>query len=1352
LLTVERLRNHFLEFHLLKSFVVPKYLVVSFPKDCIGFEKYIPEYLKHGVNILTFLDIKTTNFRSLQHNHELVFWLVDTPDKLHCAQDSYKLIAQSNPTVTSYLTIVRAQRKVSQGTIIAYIPVGTPSVDMRSGAQRSLTHRLQICRMTSTLETLNVESFGPNGQTLAFHALIQNCTAIVLFDTGATHSFVNETFITQNNIPLRILPETALVADGRELKIQGSVTVKLAFGSLSMNHLLRVTNLGYQFDAILGMDWLSKYKCILNCANHTCKIHKGSVTHTLSLKPVINQVSTKLHINSFQLQKEANKQCVVFAIKVDQIPLEDEYDENLAWNLSHLEEVEIPKPLMPLLNEYQDVFPAEMPKGLPPARQTGHTIELIEGAKPMFRPLYRLSPFEHEEVRTQITDLLDKGWIEPSSSPFGAPILFVQKKDKSLRMCVDYRALNQQTVKNRYALPRIDDLIDQLSGAQYFTSLDLAQGYHQIRVTKEDVPKTAFRTPLGHFQYLVLPFGLTNAPATFQSTMNDMLREHIGKSVLVYLDDILIYSRTPTEHVDHVRNVLEILRKHRFYAKLTKCQFMTDQLLYLGHIISNKGLQPDPAKLAALQNWKTPMNAHDVRSFLGFGNYFRKFVQGYSSLVLPLTELTKKDKLFEWTPKCEEAFRGLIWNLSNAPVLAIADPQHPYEVVCDASGWALGAVLLQNNRPIAFESRKMAPAELNYTVSEQELLAVVYALRTWRCYLEGCKGLVIITDHKPNSYLTSQDMLSRRQSRWSEFLSRFDYELVYRPGRTNVADPLSRLRVGAITRSLARDNEEIRITGAKDLQTLVTTVDPNEGANGEYTATEPPRVCPVDHVTQGNILSWISSEYSYDPMFRGDQAGQKEQTPSTLTRDSHSGLYYQNGKIYVPACKELRLRLISEHHDTRYSGHFGIAKTHANITRDFIWPGLRSDVKSYVLTCSTCQRSKPSHLRPAGKLMPLPIPARRWTSVGMDFIMELPLTRRGYSAILVFVDRLTKMVHLAATHTDVSAVETAQLYVDNVVKHHGFQSDLVSDRDPRFTGKFWRQVCELVGTRQNLSTAFHPETDGQTERVNRVIGEYLRSFVNEKQDNWDMLLPMAEFALNNSVHTSSGFTPFYLNSGQHPLNPLTIGQSGYRNLPPAGGDTRLLPAVEDFVKNISEVVHQAKTHLRAAQDRQKSYADKGRRELSFSVGDLVLLKTKNLRLKTTGKQKLLPKWIGPFPVVRVIGNVAYKLELPITMKCHPVFHVSNLQPYRSDGRVQPPPIPLDVSGEAEFEVEQVLLHRDIKSGKRHKREFLIKWLGYGPEHNSWEPSSSMRCDELIAKYWEATQAAQRARDRLRKGS
>ena len=352
------------------------------------------------------------------------------------------------------------------------------------------------------------------------------------------------------------------------------------------------------------------------------------------------------------------KGCHAFTFVVNSVydtpstSIENEYDEEMVWTEKEEKLRDVPPELTYILDKYQDVFPSDLPKGLPPERQLGHTIPLVEGAKPTFRPLYRLSPKEHEEVRKQVADLLSKGWIEPSKSPFGSPILFVQKKDGTLRMCVDYRALNKQTVKNRYALPRIDDLMDQLVGAKYFSSLDLAQRYHQIRMTPSHVAKTTFRTPVGHYEYLVMPFGLTNAPATFQSVMNDMFREYLGKFVLVYLDDILVYSKTKEEHLKHVQLVLDILRRHKFYAKLSKCQFMTKELLYLGHILSEQGVKPDPKKIAALSEWRVPTNVHEVRSFLGFGNYFRKFVQGYSTLVTPLTKLTKNTVPFKWIDEC----------------------------------------------------------------------------------------------------------------------------------------------------------------------------------------------------------------------------------------------------------------------------------------------------------------------------------------------------------------------------------------------------------------------------------------------------------------------------------------------------------------------------------------------------------------------------------------------------------------------------------------------------------------------------------------------------------------------------
>ncbi|MGL5500526.1 MAG: reverse transcriptase/ribonuclease H family protein, partial [Plesiomonas shigelloides] len=402
-----------------------------------------------------------------------------------------------------------------------------------------------------------------------------------------------------------------------------------------------------------------------------------------------------------------------------------------------------------------------------------------------------MSPAERAEAEKQISKLLSKGWIAPSSSPFGSPILFVKKKDETLRMCVDYRALNKDTVKNRYPLPRIDDLLDQFAGATISSSLDLAQGYHQIRITPEDVPKTAFRSSIGHFEYKVLPFGLTNAPATFQNVMNDIFRPYLHKFVLVYLDDILVYSRNVEEHKRHLRIVLSTLRAHQFYAKREKCQIGKSELSYLGHIVSKEGLRVDPKKIVAVVDWATPTDVGQLRSFLGLANYFRKFVQGFSLLVAPLTNLTRKGLRWNWTAECEKAFQDVKQALVGAPVLRMPDFAKPFEVVCDASCVGIGAVLLQDGHPIAYESRKLSSAEVNYTTSEQELLAVVHAMRTWRCYLEGVE-CTVVTDHCPNSFFQSMATLNRRQARWSEILSGFRFRWQYRPGRTNVADPLSR--------------------------------------------------------------------------------------------------------------------------------------------------------------------------------------------------------------------------------------------------------------------------------------------------------------------------------------------------------------------------------------------------------------------------------------------------------------------------------------------------------------------------------------------------------------------------------
>ena len=446
---------------------------------------------------------------------------------------------------------------------------------------------------------------------------------------------------------------------------------------------------------------------------------------------------------------------------------------------------------IPVVCDFAEVFPDELP-GLPPIREVEYKIELLPGATPVAKAPYRLAPSEIREVMTQIQDLLDRGFIRPSSSPWGAPVLFVKKKDGSMRMCIDYRELNKRTVKNRYPLPRIDDLFDQLQGASFFSKIDLRSGYHQVRVAEADIDKTAFRTRYGHYEFLVMPFGLTNAPAIFMDLMNRVCRPFLDKFVIVFIDDILIYSKTEEEHREHLRSVLELLKKEELYAKFSKCEFWLREVQFLGHIICQDGIKVDPANIEAVMKWKSPRNPTEIKSFLGLAGYYRRFIKDFSKIAGPLTKLTRKDVVYKWGDEQEKAFQRLKELLCQAPILALPEGTEDFIVYCDASFSGLGCVLMQRERVIAYASRQLKTHEKNYPVHDLEFAAVIFALKIWRHYLYGTH-CIICTDHKSLQYIFSQKDMNMRQRRWQELLKDYDCEIRYHPGKANVvADALSR--------------------------------------------------------------------------------------------------------------------------------------------------------------------------------------------------------------------------------------------------------------------------------------------------------------------------------------------------------------------------------------------------------------------------------------------------------------------------------------------------------------------------------------------------------------------------------
>jgi hypothetical protein len=1087
-----------------------------------------------------------------------------------------------------------------------------------------------------------LSSAGSPGQTLQFRGILQQRPVLIMLDSGSSSSFISSQLVSQLSIaPSQCAPFSVRVANGAVM--QCSTVVSGAVWSIHQYqfvHDLKVLPLP-QYDIILGMDWLQLFSPMkVDWKNQWLSIpYRGK--------------NVRLHGVSAS-SEEGPSQYVLQVVSMTSSDTEHFAD--------------ISPQISQLLEEFPDI--TKPPVSLPPKRYCDHEIPLVEGARPVSVRPYRYPPALKDEIEAQVGAMLQQGIIQHSTSPFNSPVLLVRKKDGTWRFCVDYRYLNNLTVKTAFPIPVFEQLMDELAGARYFSTLDLLSGYHQIRLREGEEYKTAFSTHVGHYEFRVVAFGLTGAPGTFQGAMNMTLHPLLRRCVIVFFDDILVYSKTWEEHLQHLRQVFQLLARDQWHIKLSKCKFGQTSIAYLGHVISENGVATDPAKIAAVVSWPTPSNIKELRSFLGFAGFYRRFVQHFAIIAKPLTALLKKHSLFQWTSIHDTAFMTLKNALCAAPILKLPDFTRQFCIETDASNNGVGAVLLQDGHPLAFLSRALGPKNQGLSAYEKEYMAILIAIEQWRSYLQLGEFL-IFTDQRSLVHLSDQRLHTTWQQKVFTKLLGLQYRIVYKPGNENrVADALSRRghesELHAISAPVPLWLEEIKDSYATDSK------------------------CQ-------SLLSKLTVSPDADPHFKLQQ-----------------GLLRYKGRIWVGPNAVLQHKIIEALHDSPVGGHSGIPASYHRIKGLFAWPGLKHVVQRFVQSCPTCQQAKPDRAKYPGLLQPLPVPSMAWQSISMDFVEGLP-SSGGKNCILVVVDRFSKYSHFIALAHPFTTFQVAKLFINNVYRLHGLPSSIVSDRDRVFTSQFWQELFRLAGVSLKMSSAYHPQTDGQTERVNQCLETFLRCFVSSIPTKWTDWIYLAEYWYNTSWHSSLGYSPFFVLYGHNPRHFGISEKEAVHSL-----------SLDEWLKEKSLMNTLVQQHLTRAQKRMKSQADKFRSERQFAVGDWVYLKLQpyvQSSLAPRANQKLAFKFFGPFQVVSRVGSVAYKLLLPASSSIHPVFHVSQLKTaLPADYTVSP--LPPDLEG---LQIPEKVLQRRIRtSDNTVVPQVLIQWSNLPRSLASWEDLDALK--------------------------
>lgn len=1183
-----------------------------------------------------------------------------------------------------------------------------------------------------------------DGPPIIVNAQVDNiCSANALVDCGClSYGLISQQFAEKHHLErIPIVPRPIHGYDGPsgdEITHVARVSLDIG-GNWQPYAYFYVAPRIYHHDMILGLPWLKHQGVKINPQGSQLEFPSGlTVASTdCSLTLELVEVSAAA-IGLWKRKKDKGSNIEIFAVSLRDIE-----------KALRLKVYTDPRSKLPEhYHDYLEVFDRSHADQLPPLRgpQVDHRIELVDcnekgnRVEPPWGPLYNMSREELLVLRKTLTEYLEKGFIRVSHSPAAAPVLFVRKPGGGLRFCCDYRALNKLTKKDRYPLPLIHETLERIGKARWFTKLDVIAAFHKIRIAEGDEWLTAFRTRFGLFEWLVTPFGLANAPSTFQRYVNWTLRDFLDDFASAYLDDILVFtSGSLHEHREHVQKVLQRLQDAGLQLDIDKCEFETQSTKYLGFIIeAGKGIRMDPEKVKAIMDWEVPRSVKGVRSFLGFANFYRRFIRDFSEIAAPLTDLTKKDKAFMWTDDADKAFQKLKELFTTAPILVQFDPDRETVVEADSSGWATGGVLSQYGndgmlRPCAYFSRKNTPAECNYEIHDKELLAIISCLREWESELSSVRHFKIITDHKNLQYFTTQHRLNERQMRWADTLSRYNFTLQYRPGK-----------LASRPDALSRREQDMPAEGDERLEFReVRLLNPDAFiGNAVFVAPVAANAPVAEGEEQPLEQQWEAAEAADEVFKELKQAVQdglrrfparlKVNTSIAECELNGQGQLLFRGRRWVPESEPLRTQLIQEVHDSILSGHPGRDTTYAILSRSVYWPGMSDAVRRFIRNCDKCGANTVWRDRRQGLLKPLPIPERKWREIAIDFIEKLPESE-NCTNLMVIVDRLGKGIILEPLEKlDTDFI--ARRFIKCFIGQHGIPSAITSDRGKQFVNKMWSRICKLLQIRRRLSTAYHPETDGQTERMNSTIEAYLRMFCNWAQSNWVFLAPMAQLAINGRDSASTGISPFFLDHGYH-VEPLQLEEE-VQDIPNA---RTMRQKGENIVAKLKGALEIAQAVMATAQQRQEEAANRHRSQApAYQPGDKVWLDLRNIR--TDRPNKKLDARHAKYTVLERVGSHAYRLDTPAGI--HNVFHTMLLRPAADDPfpsqhreDYQPPAI-LSEDGSEEYHVERITGERMVRRGRGQHKQYRVKWTGYARE--TWTDAELLE-DVAALDDWEALQ-------------